>query len=74
MPHTRHSLTHKQGVDETHALAQRFDIQGVPTLLLVKNGEVIDTIIGLTPANELKTRLQSVVQSKTAGMPQPPDL
>ena len=47
----------KINVDEAPVLAQRFEIQGVPTLLLFKDGKVVDTLAGLTSAATLNARL-----------------
>jgi thioredoxin len=55
----------KVNVDEAQALSQRFDIQGVPTILLVKNGKVIDTLVGMATAHVLKARLRSLVSLET---------
>ena len=54
----------KINVDEAQALSQRFDIQAIPTLLLVKDGKVTDTFVGLPGANVLKARLQTLVWSR----------
>jgi len=64
----------KINVDEAQALSQRFDIQGVPTLLLVKNGKVIDTLVGMTSAGVLKARLQLAVPLESAVTAQTPGL
>lgn len=64
----------KINVDEAQSLSQRFDIQGVPTLLLVKNGKVIDTLVGMTSASVLKARLQSAVPLESAVTAQTPGL
>ena len=37
----------KINVDEAPDLSQRFNIQGIPTLLFFKNGKVVDRIVGL---------------------------
>lgn len=47
----------KVNVDEQPALADRYGIQSIPTLLIFKGGQVADTIIGYVPENELKKRL-----------------
>ena len=49
----------KINVDEAPRLAQRFNIQGIPTLLFFKHGKVMDSLVGLPPADTLKTRLES---------------
>ncbi len=36
----------KLDVDESPATAQRFGIRGVPTLLVVKDGQVVDQMVG----------------------------
>jgi thioredoxin 1 len=49
----------KINVDEAPALSQRFDIQGIPTLLFFKHGKVVDRIVGLPATDALKARLES---------------
>ena len=41
-------------------LSERFDIQGIPTLLFFKNGKVVDRIVGLPTMDNLKARLDSL--------------
>ncbi|KPJ62377.1 thioredoxin [candidate division KD3-62 bacterium DG_56] len=48
-------------VDEQPSLADRFGIQSIPTLLLFKGGQVVDTIIGYVPEKELKRRVAPAV-------------
>jgi len=50
----------KINVDEAPQLAQRLEIQGVPTLVFFKNGKVVDSLVGLPPADTLKTHLDSL--------------
>jgi thioredoxin 1 len=38
----------KVNVDENQALAARFNIRGIPTMLLFKNGQPVDQLVGLT--------------------------
>jgi len=48
----------KVNIDENSALANGYAIRSVPTMLLVKNGKVVDTLNGAMPANALAQRLQ----------------
>ena len=43
----------KVNVDEEAALAQKFDIMSIPTLLLFKNGQVVATTMGAQPKENL---------------------
>ena len=43
----------KVNVDEVPELAARFGIRSIPTLLLIKNGQIAEQLIGARPYNEL---------------------
>ena len=45
----------KVNVDEQPNLANRYGIASIPTVMLFKNGEVINTSLGYRPKNELET-------------------
>jgi thioredoxin 1 len=51
----------KVNVDEQQALAAQFRIQGIPTLLLFKGGQVIDQIVGMRSKKDLKNRLDQAL-------------
>ncbi len=53
----------KINVDEAGALAQRFEIQGVPALLFFKSGKVVDRLVGLPSSDTLKMRLESLAKA-----------
>ncbi len=43
----------KANVDEESELATQFNIMSVPTLLVIKNGEVVNKSVGLVPKNKI---------------------
>ncbi len=47
----------KVNVDENPALSQRFDARSIPTMLVVKDGQVVDRIVGAMPKPQLEARL-----------------
>ena len=47
----------KVDVDKCPDLAMRYGIMSIPTLMLFKNGEVLDKKIGVQPEGELKAML-----------------
>lgn len=44
----------KLNVDENPRTAQQFQVQSIPTLLLVKNGRVVDRLVGALPEGQLR--------------------
>lgn len=44
----------KIDADEAHALMTKFGIRGIPTLLLIKDGEVIATKVGAASLSQLR--------------------
>ena len=48
----------KLNVDDHPQLAARFRIMNIPTLLLFKNGEEVDRIVGVVPKEELVRRIE----------------
>ena len=50
----------KVNVDEEPSLAQRYGVQAIPTLLLFKDGQIVDTMVGAPPKAELARRLTTL--------------
>ena len=48
----------KLNVDENPATAERFNVRGIPTLLVLKAGQEVDRIVGVQPKSEIARRLQ----------------
>ncbi len=47
----------KVNIDEYQGLATQFSVRAIPTLLLFKNGQVIEQMVGLRNKRDLKTSL-----------------
>ncbi|HWQ00264.1 MAG TPA: thioredoxin [Vicinamibacterales bacterium] len=50
-------LVAKLNVDENPATTMRFNIRGIPALLLFKDGQVVEQIVGLADKETLKRAL-----------------
>jgi thioredoxin len=50
-------LVGKLNVDDNPQTASRFQISSIPTLLIFKNGQLIDRIIGAQPKSAIEARL-----------------
>jgi thioredoxin 2 len=50
----------KLNVDENPATASRFDLRSIPTLLIFKDGQEIDRLVGVQPKSEIMRRLAQV--------------
>jgi thioredoxin 1 len=53
----------KVNIDEHQALATQFGIRAIPTLLIFKNGQVVDQIVGLRSKKDFKGKLDRVLTS-----------
>jgi thioredoxin 1 len=51
----------KMNIDENPATPQKYRVQGIPTLMLFKNGQVAATKVGSLPKAKLQEWLNSVV-------------
>ena len=49
----------KLNVDENPQTAARFRVQGIPTLLILKNGREVDQIVGAQSKEAIRGRLQA---------------
>jgi len=50
----------KVNIDENPGLATRYNIRSIPTILFVKNGQVVDRVVGAAP----KAVLQAIVTAR----------
>lgn len=51
----------KVNVDEEPGLAARYSVQSIPTVLIFSKGNLIDTLVGLRPAEAYTKRLDSLL-------------
>jgi thioredoxin 1 len=50
----------KVNVDENPGLAARYGIRSIPTILFVKDGKVVDQVIGAVPRAQLQKKLDAL--------------
>lgn len=51
-------LIGKLDVDENPQIAEQFQVYSIPTMLVMKNGEEVDRIVGLCPKERIKSVLK----------------
>ncbi len=49
----------KVNVDENREVAAKYGIRSIPTILYIKNGEVVDKLVGQVPKNQLTDKLDA---------------
>ena len=51
----------KLNVDENPATPGQFGVRGIPTLILFKDGKVVDQVVGAVPKNQLEGLIQKAL-------------
>lgn len=51
----------KLNVDDNPGMAQKYGVRGIPTLILFKDGEAVETKVGLLSKSQLTTFLDSAL-------------
>lgn len=51
----------KMNVDDNPNTPNKFDVRGIPNLVIFKNGEAVDQIVGAVPKDQLVTALKKVI-------------
>lgn len=51
----------KVNVDEEGSTAQKYMVMSIPTVLVIKNGEVVDTLVGLRPIDDYTDALDKAL-------------
>ncbi len=52
---------YKVNVDEAQQIAVQFGVMSIPTIIIFKDGEVIDTTVGVVPKGHLKDKIKSFI-------------
>ena len=58
----------KLDIDQAPAIASRFGVQGIPLLVLIRDGQEIDRLVGAVPPATLRTMLEQHVSAATPGV------
>jgi len=53
----------KVNVDEQPRLAARFEILSIPTILFVKDGRIVDRVVGALPKAALEAKIQNALEA-----------
>ena len=51
----------KLNVDDFTPLSEQYDVLSMPTLVIFKNGQATDRIVGALPIDQLRTRIQQAL-------------
>ena len=52
----------KVNVDEEPALAGRYEIRSIPTILMVKDGRIVDRVVGAVPRATLEAKIEKALE------------
>ena len=55
------ALIGKVNVDENPDISAKFGIRNIPTILFLKNGEVVDKSVGAVPKNVLTDKIEALL-------------
>ena len=51
----------KVDIDSQVELAQKFGVMSIPTLLVFKNGEPVDKVVGVVPKDKIASMIESAI-------------
>lgn len=53
----------KVNTDENPEWAMKYGVQGIPTLLFIKDGQVKDTVVGVTSIANIKAKMDGLLKT-----------
>ena len=53
----------KVNVDDNPVTAQRFDARSIPLLVMLRNGQPVDTVVGAQPEPALRKRIEQLLRA-----------
>jgi thioredoxin 1 len=56
----------KLNVDENPMTSQRFGIEGIPTIMIVKEGKIVDHVVGALPKEDLEMVIRPYLEGGSA--------
>lgn len=57
------ALVGKVNVDENPQIASNYGIRSIPTLLVFKNGQIVDKIVGAVPKTSIVSKIEAQMAS-----------
>jgi len=51
----------KMNVDENPATPGKYGVRGIPTLILFKDGKIVDQLVGAVPKNQIKELIEKAL-------------
>ena len=55
------ALIGKVNVDHNMGVSAKFGVRSIPTILFIKNGEVVDKSVGAVPKAQLASKLDAII-------------
>jgi len=52
----------KVNTDENPQYAIQYGVQGIPTMLFVKDGQIIDRMVGAAPKSAIQQRIETILE------------
>lgn len=51
----------KINTDENRAIASKYNVMSIPTIILIKDGQVVDTVVGALPKTVLQQKIEAML-------------